>query len=116
MYQYTYRLGHPHGEQHEDDDAFNDDDAVEASHRLRASSLDVFGAFITSSPRQIETCVDGIIETCMENLKFDPNFNEMDDETESKLADQMDVDDPFGDDPLVTLIHALIDFINHAER
>ena len=35
----------------------------------------------------------------MENLKFDPNFNEMDDETESKLADQMDVDDPFGDDP-----------------
>ena len=77
----------------------DDDDAVEASHRLRASSLDVFGAFITSSPRQIETCVDGIIETCMENLKFDPNFNEMDDETESKLADQMDVDDPFGDDP-----------------
>jgi len=78
----------------------DDDDAVQTLYRLRASALDAFGAFITSSPRQIERCVDGIIETCMENLKFDPNYNDVEnDGVDSKFADQMDADDPFGDDP-----------------
>lgn len=74
----------------------DEDDVLELTYEVRASTLEVFQSFLENYPIQTPIeIIDDIIAVCLKNAAFDPNISSA---TPVQDSEDEDDDDPFGGD------------------